>query len=132
MPSLRSDAPAFDVSCLLSDYGNWGNLGGPDAPRLEECAMPRRGELTISKRTVDRLSVEGREAVFWDRKLPGFGVRVYPSGSKSYLVQSRGPRGIRRVSLGRHGETTAEEARRRPPPPSPRIKQDEDLVADTA
>ena len=91
--------------------------------------MPRRGELTISKRTVDRLSVEGREAVFWDRKLPGFGVRVYPSGSKSYLVQSRGPRGIRRVSLGRHGETTAEEARKKAAAAIARIKQDEDPAA---
>ena len=42
--------------------------------------MPRRAELTISKRTVDGLAVEGRDAVFWDRELAGFGVRVYPSG----------------------------------------------------
>ena len=34
--------------------------------------MPRRAELTISKRTVDRLAVEGRDAVFWDRELGGF------------------------------------------------------------
>ena len=34
--------------------------------------MPRRAELTISKRTVDRLAVEGRDAVFWDRELAGF------------------------------------------------------------
>ena len=35
--------------------------------------MPKRGELTISKRTVDALSVESRDTVFWDRDLPGFG-----------------------------------------------------------
>ena len=34
--------------------------------------MPRRAELTISKRTVDGLAVEGRDAVFWDRELAGF------------------------------------------------------------
>ena len=28
---------------------------------------------TISKRTVDGLSVDDRDAVFWDRELPGFG-----------------------------------------------------------
>ena len=44
---------------------------------------------TISKRTVDALSVQDRDAVFWDDRLPGFGVRVYPSGSKVYVVQSR-------------------------------------------
>ena len=75
--------------------------------------MPRRGELTISKRTVDGLSVEGRETVFWDRDIPGFGVRVYPSGRKIYVAQSRGPAGIKRLSIGRHGEVTADKARKR-------------------
>ena len=73
--------------------------------------MPKRQETTITKRTVDALSVEGRDAVFWDRDLPGFGIRVYPSGLKKYVVQSRGPGGSRRVTLGRHGETSAEQAR---------------------
>ena len=85
--------------------------------------MPKRSELTISKRTVDGLSVEGKEAVFWDRELPGFGVRVYPSGTKKYVAQSRGPAGIRRVSLGRHGETTAEEARKKAAAAIARIKE---------
>ena len=91
--------------------------------------MPKRGELTISKRTVDGLSVEGKEAVFWDRELPGFGVRVYPSGSKIYVAQCRGPAGIKRVSLGRHGETTAEEARKQAATAVARIKQGEDPAA---
>ena len=52
--------------------------------------MPKRNDLTISKRTVDLLSVEGKDAVFWDHDLSGFGVRVYPSGRKIYVVQSRG------------------------------------------
>ena len=91
--------------------------------------MPRRGELTISKRTVDGLSVEGKETVFWDRELPGFGVRVYPSGSKVYVVQSRGPNGIRRVSLGRHGDITADRARRQAASAIARIKKGEDPVA---
>ena len=38
--------------------------------------MPERQYLTLSKRIVDRLAVDGKDAVFWDRKLPGFGVRV--------------------------------------------------------
>ena len=91
--------------------------------------MPKRSELTISKRTVDGLSVESKEAVFWDRDLPGFGVRVYPSGSKIYVVQSRGPAGIKRVSLGRHGETTAEEARKKAAAAIARIKLGEDPAA---
>ena len=34
--------------------------------------MPKRNDLTISKRTVDLLSVERKDAVFWDHDLPGF------------------------------------------------------------
>ena len=45
--------------------------------------------ICLSKRIIDRLSVEGKDAVFWDRDLPGFGVRVYPSGAKVYVVQTR-------------------------------------------
>ena len=88
--------------------------------------MPKRSELTISKRTVDGLAVEGKEAIFWDRELPGFGVRVYPSGRKIYVAQSRGPAGIRRVSLGRHGKLTAEQARKRAGVAIGRIKRGED------
>ena len=45
--------------------------------------------------------------------IPGFGIRVYPSGLKKYVAQSRGPGGSKRATLGRHGKLTADEARRR-------------------
>ena len=91
--------------------------------------MPKRNDLRISKRTVDALSVEGKEAVFWDHDLPGFGVRVYTSGRKVYVVQSRGPRGLKRVTIGEHGEYSAEQARKRAAPIIDRIKRGEDPVA---
>ena len=90
--------------------------------------MPKRSELTISEQTVDGLSVGGKETVFWDRELPGFGVRLYPSGSKIYVAQSRGPAGIRRISLGRHGEVAAEEARKQAGAAIARIKSGKDPV----
>ena len=62
---------------------------------------------------VDALPVEDRDIIYWDADLRGFGVRVYATGSKAYLVQSRGPAESRRVSLGRHGVVPAEEARKR-------------------
>ena len=49
-----------------------------------------------------------RDTVFWDRELTGFGVRVYPSGSKYYIVQVRGPEGSKRLTVGRHGVITAD------------------------
>lgn len=37
---------------------------------------------SITKRTVENLSVADKDEVFWDQDLSGFGVRVYPSGAK--------------------------------------------------
>ena len=34
--------------------------------------MARRSDLRITKRTVDSLAVEDKDAVFWDHDLPGF------------------------------------------------------------
>ena len=67
---------------------------------------------TLSNRAVAKLAVE-KDTVFWDRDLTGFGVRVYPTGSKVYVAQVRGPEGPRRVAVGRHGVIHAEEARKR-------------------
>ena len=53
----------------------------------------------ISKRTVDSLSVEDKEVVFWDRELQGFGVRVYPSGAKVYIARSRAGGKSRGITL---------------------------------
>ncbi|MDE0279720.1 MAG: integrase arm-type DNA-binding domain-containing protein [Gammaproteobacteria bacterium] len=67
----------------------------------------------ISRRTVEALRVE-KDTVFWDSELPGFGVRVYPTGNKFYVVQTRtGGKAGKRVTVGRHGVITADEARRR-------------------
>ena len=51
--------------------------------------MAKPEYLSLSKRMIDRLSVDDKDTVFWDRDLPGFGVRVYPSGAKVYVVQTR-------------------------------------------
>ena len=52
--------------------------------------------------------------MFWNRELPGFGVRVHPSGRKVYVAQTcaRG-KAAKRVTVAAHGVLTAEEARRR-------------------
>ena len=75
--------------------------------------MARLNGGTISRRTVEGLPIEEREAVFWDKELSGFGVRVYPSGAKVYVVQTRAGGKSRRVTIGRHGLVSAEQARRK-------------------
>ena len=84
--------------------------------------MPRRSTVTLSGRAVDGLSVAGKDQIFWDRELAGFGVRVYPSGRKVYVVQSRGRGGPKRVTLGSHGELTTTQARLRAAQVIDRIK----------
>ena len=79
-------------------------------PLLMNVANPNLGSIT--DHTVAALSA-GRDTVVWDRALTGFGVRVYPSGAKVYVVQARGPDGSRRITVGRHGVIDAAEARRR-------------------
>ena len=75
--------------------------------------MARLNGTTISRRTVEALPAGEREVVFWDHELSGFGVRVYPSGTKVYLVQTRSGGKSRRITIGRHGVLTAEQARRK-------------------
>jgi hypothetical protein len=43
----------------------------------------------ITKRTVDALKANGSEFTVWDAAVSGFGVRVRPSGAKSYVVVYR-------------------------------------------
>ena len=87
--------------------------------------MPKRSELRLTKRTVDALTVETKDTVFWDRDLAGFGVRVHATGRKVYVVQSRGPGGLKRVTLGHHGDLAADEARKRAAVVIDRIKRGE-------
>ena len=88
--------------------------------------MPRRSEFRLTKRAVDALKTESRDTIFWDRDLAGFGVRVHCAGRKSYVVQSRGPGGIKRVTLGRHGALSTGEARKQAARVIDRIKRGED------
>ncbi|MCY3824194.1 MAG: site-specific integrase [Nitrospinae bacterium] len=88
--------------------------------------MPRRSDIKLTKRVVDALRVESNDAVFWDRELAGFGVRVYTTGRKVYVVQSRGPWGPKRVTLGRQGELSCDEARKQAALVIDRVKRGEE------
>ncbi len=90
--------------------------------------MARLGTKKISRRTVEALRVE-KDTIFWDSELAGFGVRVHPTGRKVYIAQTRaGGRAARRVTVGRHGVITAEEARRRAALIVARIKAGEEAI----
>lgn len=88
--------------------------------------MPKRSTVKLTKRIVDQLASGRNTRVVFDSDLPGFGVRVYPSGRKTYVVQSRGPRGSRRITLGTHGALTVQQARARAAVAIERIKAGRD------
>lgn len=67
----------------------------------------------ITKRTVDQAKPKEKDYFLWDDTMPGFGLRVYPSGKKSYCVQYRGRDNKQnRIALGLHGKITPELARK--------------------
>lgn len=66
----------------------------------------------ITKVQVEKLKPANKDVWLWDTQLPGFGVRVKPTGRKTYMVQYRDMSGhTRRVTLGMHGVLTSEQAR---------------------
>jgi hypothetical protein len=71
----------------------------------------------LTKRVVDAtLADPSGDRFVWDDELHGFGLRVFPSGRKVYVVRYRtGGRGsqARRRVIGQHGVLTVEEARSR-------------------
>jgi integrase len=74
--------------------------------------MPKKSDVHLTKTVVDGLPTS-RDLVVFDDELRGFGVRVKPGGTKTYLVQYRNAEGrSRRLSLGQHGALTCAEARK--------------------
>ena len=73
--------------------------------------MPSNRSFRLTKRTVDALKANGADAVYWDGKLTGFGLRVRKSGRKYYIVQTRVDGRLRWFTIGPHGPIVPDEAR---------------------
>jgi integrase len=70
--------------------------------------MPKLTKTIVEKAPSNRQ----RDYFLWDSKLPGFGLRVYSSGVRKYVVQYRAiDNRQRRAVIGPHGVLTVENAR---------------------
>lgn len=71
--------------------------------------------MKLTKTSVESLAYTGKvnsACYAWDDQLPGFGVRVYPTGRKSFVLAYRANGRKRFLTLGNFGRLTADEARR--------------------
>lgn len=79
--------------------------------------MSRGSPIKLTKTVVDRLAIpaalSGRkgQAFYRDVTLKGFAVRVTSGGTKTFVVEKRVNGRVRRMTLGRYGELTVEQAR---------------------
>ena len=72
--------------------------------------MPRQKRLTNIG--IARLRPEQREYTIWDSQVTGLGVRVRPSGSRTFIYYHRGGDGVRKMSFGPAALRKVEEVRR--------------------
>ena len=70
--------------------------------------------MKLTKRSIDDLKpLPSGDLYLWDDDVAGFGLRVKRSGVRSFMVQYRNASGVsRRITLGKFGVLTADEARK--------------------
>lgn len=79
--------------------------------------MGKRVGVALTKRIVDASEPREKRYHVWDSEVPGFALRVEPSGSKTYVVKYRADGGGRHadqkmVTMGRHGVLLPDQARK--------------------
>ena len=75
-------------------------------------------EIKITKRVVDAALPRASRYTLFDSLIPGFGLRVFPTGVKSWVFRYRPGAGGRNaeqksITIGRVGEFTPDQARKR-------------------
>jgi Arm domain-containing DNA-binding protein len=70
----------------------------------------------LTKSSIDRAVYEGDEQgnewdVRWDSAVPGFGLRIYPTGRKAFILRYQVSGSKRLLALGTYGVLTLDQAR---------------------
>src|SRR5919109_952883 len=89
--------------------------------------------MKLTKAVIDKLPAPGSGyALYRDDELPGFGVRITHAGVKSFFLEKRIHRKVKRLTLGRYGVLTAEQARKEAIKLLGKIASGGDPIADKA
>ena len=93
--------------------------------------------LNLTKRSVDALTPGAKAFIAFDSQVRGFGVRVMPSGVKTFILEYRpngGGRAVakRRLKIGRFGSLTVDEAREKAKRAHARVELGADPCAEKA
>ncbi|MCB1773856.1 MAG: site-specific integrase [Gammaproteobacteria bacterium] len=70
--------------------------------------------MKLTKRLIDSLAYDGdgkSRSVHWDDALPGFGIRVYPTGRKAFVLSYRAKGRKHLMTLGTYGPMTLAQGR---------------------
>ena len=84
----------------------------------------------ITKRVVEAAEAQEKDYLIWDDELPGFGLRVFSSGKRSYVIQYRTKGRSRRYTIGLHGAWAPETAPREAKVQLGRVAGGDDPVED--
>ena len=79
--------------------------------------MSKRKGVLLTKTVVDAAEKTGKRYHIWDSEYAGFGLRVEPTGAKTFIAKYRANGGGRTatqrvVTIGRFGAVTADQARK--------------------
>jgi integrase len=70
----------------------------------------------LTKKMIDAAAYEGdaqkgERCILWDAEVSGFGLRIYPTGKKSFILNYRHNGRMRLITIGQYGAITLDQAR---------------------
>jgi len=69
-------------------------------------------KIKLNKTNIEKLTATDGRAIVWDEAITGYGVRVMPTGSKTFFYQGRLGRELIRVTIGKYPAKNPEQARK--------------------
>lgn len=84
----------------------------------------------LTMRSIEALEVRSVDYFVWDTELPGFGIRVLPSGRRKFVLQYRYGKISRRMGIGQFGAISVDQARGLAIQALAKLRQDVDPLAE--